>query len=72
MWEDMIPLVTSTDAVTFGPPTSITKYDCELVCLKLLLPWLHTNGAIIWRSDEGQSPEIEALINIIRAVDDGI
>jgi DNA-binding transcriptional LysR family regulator len=72
MWEDMVTLVTSTDAVTFGTPASISRYNGQLVCLNLLLPWLHTNGAVIWRLDAGHSPEIEALVNITRAVDESL
>lgn len=70
MWEDMVTLVTSTDAVTFGTPTSVSKYGGQLVCLKLLLPWLHTKGAVIWRLDAGYLPEIEALVSITRTVDE--
>jgi DNA-binding transcriptional LysR family regulator len=72
LWEDMVTIVTSTDAVTFGTPSSISKYDGQLVCLDLLLPWLHNSGAIIWRADAGPSPEVDAFIKIARAVDESI
>jgi hypothetical protein len=68
----MVTIVTSTDAVTFGAPTSISRYGGQLVCLDIFLPWLHTNGAIIWRADAGPSPEVGALIEITRAVDESI
>jgi len=72
LWEDMVTIVTNTDAVTFGAPTSISRYGGQLVCLDILLPWLHTNGAIVWRADTGPSPEVGALIEITRAVDETI
>jgi DNA-binding transcriptional LysR family regulator len=72
LWEDMVTIVASTDAVAFGTPASISKYDGLLVCLDLLLPWLHNSGAIIWRADAGPSPEVDAFIKIARAVDESI
>jgi DNA-binding transcriptional LysR family regulator len=69
LWEDIVELVANTDAVTFGAPAIIAGYEDRLVCLDLMLPWLHNHGAVIWRRDPAPSPEASMFIELILELD---